>query len=734
MWKDFSASYIKNNRTSGISVIVGVFIASLFLSFLCCLFYNFWLDEIAGITQEEGDWHGRITGEVTEEDLAFLLQFSNVEKAVINTDLSKAGETVVDISFYKKSRTYQDMRSIMNTLGYSEEEITYHYQLLSMYFIRIPGDEAPRLIMPFYLIIIVIVCLSMILVIHNSFAISMHDRVHQFGILSSIGATPRQIRTCLLQEAAMLALVPALAGILCGIGLSFATLMGISTIVVNVAGSRSVNFHYHPAIFAITFLSSAFTVLFSAWLPAGKLSKLTPLEAIRGTGELELTTKKHSPVLSALFGMEGELAGNALKAQRKALRTTSLSLTLSFFGFMMILCFFTLSGISTNHTYFAKYQNVWDIMVVVKEIGIEKFTYADDIQSLPEARNGTIYQKAEAVSLIPKDEISETLQAIGGPEAVAASAVTETEDGFLIKTPVIIMDDNSFLGYCEEIGISPGLDGAILLNRIWDSIHSNFRYRKYLPYVKEDKKTTTLQSIEMREKSVKIPVLANTQEYPALREEYEDYALVHFIPLSLWKESVGEIGGSDQDTYIRILATEEVSLAKLNTLEGSIKELLEKDYAIESENRIQEKITNDEIIGSYEFVLSAFCFLLAMIGIANVFSNTLGFLRRRKREFVRYMSVGLTPKGMLKIFCIEALVVAGRPVLITLPLTIISVAFMIKASFLDPMEFIVAAPIVPVFSFILSVFGFIAFAYYLGGRKILRSSLKPSCHDPFAMI
>lgn len=722
MWKDYSASYIKNNRTSGISVIVGVFIASLFLSFLCSLFYNFWLDEIAGIIQEEGDWHGRITGEITEEDLAFLRQFSNVEKAVINTDLSKADKTVVDVSFYKKNRTYQDMRSIMRTLGYSEDAVTYHFQLLSLYFIRIPGDEAPRLIMPFYLTIIVIVCLSMILVIHNSFAISMHDRVHQFGILSSIGATPRQIRTCLMQEAAILALPPALAGILSGVILSFGTLMGVSTIVVNVAGSRSVSFHYHPAIFAITFFSSAFTILFSAWLPAGKLSRLTPLEAIRGTGELALTTKKHSPVLSALFGMEGTLAGNALKAQRKALRTTSLSLTLSFFGFMMILCFFTLSGISTNHTYFAKYQDVWDVMVVVKEIGIEKFMYTDDIQSLPGVRSGTVYQKAEAVSTISKNDVSENLQAIGGPEAVAASPVTEKEDGFLIKTPVIIMDDNSFLKYCEEIGISPRLDGAILLNRIWDSINSNFRYREYLPYVKEDQKTTTLQSIERNEKSIEIPVLAYTQEYPVLREEYEDYALVHFIPLSLWKESVGEIGGSDKDTYIRILAKEEISLAELNTLEESIKRMLEKDYVIESENRIQEKITNDEIIGAYEFILSALCFLLAMIGIANVFSNTLGFMRRRKREFARYLSVGLTPKGMLKIFCIEALVVAGRPVLITLPITIMAVAFMIKASFLDPMEFILAAPIVPVFLFTLSVFGFIAFAYYLGGRKLLRSN------------
>ena len=62
--------------------------------------------------------------------------------------------------------------------------------------------------------------------------------------------------------------------------------------------------------------------------------------------------------------------------------------------------------------------------------------------------------------------------------------------------------------------------------------------------------------------------------------------------------------------------------------------------------------------------------MLAVIGVGNVLSNALGFVRQRKREFVRYMSVGLTPKELRKMFCIEALVIAGRPILITLPLAV----------------------------------------------------------------
>ena len=87
------------------------------------------------------------------------------------------------------------------------------------------------------------------------------------------------------------------------------------------------------------------------------------------------------------------------------------------------------------------------------------------------------------------------------------------------------------------------------------------------------------------------------------------------------------------------------------------------------------------------------------------------------------MSIGMTPESMKKMFCIEALVIAGRPVLITLPLTLLFVGFMVTASYLNPMEFLKAAPIMLIVIFILVIFGFVALAYYIGGRKIMKCNL-----------
>lgn len=735
MWRDYSRSCIKNNRASGMSIRVASFIAALFLSFLCCLFYNFWLDEINGIVLEEGDWQGRITGEIGEEELKMIRNHAEVEQATVNQELSEGADVVVDLRFSHASKIVRHMTEILELTGLPEDAAEYHYQLLSMYFIRIPGDEMPRMMMPLYLFIVLLVCGSMVLIICHSFAVSMDSRVRQFGIFSSIGATPGQIRVCLLQEAVGLSLAPVSAGILCGICLCFGVLKAMNRLTEQIAGGREASFQYHPLVLVLTLGASMFTVILSAWLPAWKLSRKTPLEAIRQTEELHLNKKKASRILTAFFGMEGELAGNALRAQKKALRVSSFSLTLSFLGFTLMQCMFTLSGISTDYTYFARYQDAWDVMVTIEDTELSDFSLLEQAQELPGARSSVIYQKKEAACMVPKGAVSEEVEALGGLPRLAGTSVSALEDGYEVKAPVVILDDAGFLAYCEQAGVQPGLSGAIVVNRIWDSIHSNFRYREYVPYIRASEEKMRLKVFGQETVPVEVPVLAYTQEYPLLREEYADYGLVQILPLSLWREVEGELNGLDsgQQVCIRILAEEGAGLSRLDALEKEAAELVGSVYELESENRIREKMINDQIIQGYELVTGSFCVLLAAIGIASVFSNTLGFLRQRKREFARYLSVGLTPEGMKKLFCIEALVIAGRPLLTTLFFTLVSMGLMIKASCLAPADFLVKAPVLPILLFALAVLGGVALAYYLGGKKIMNMNLSEALRDDTMM-
>ncbi len=345
-----------------------------------------------------------------------------------------------------------------------------------------------------------------------------------------------------------------------------------------------------------------------------------------------------------------------------------------------------------------------------------------------------------AKRIITEKEMSEDMKAFGGFSHAPGNDVTQVDDGWLVDAPIIILDDNSFLAYCAQIGVTPQLGGAVIFNQIRDVTNPDFRHPDFMPYIKTpgagENTASILRQSGNEEMTASIPVLAYTEKVPVLREEYAKrnyYELVHFIPVSLWKEIKGQIGGVEEDSYIRILGKENASLEELHMLQDEISHILSGSYTIESENRIRESETNDKQIQGMMAIFGGFCILLAMIGISNVFSNTLGFVRQRKREFARYMSVGLTPKELKKMFCTEALVVAGSPVLISLPLAIIAAAYLLKASYLEVGVFMAEAPWLPISLFMLAILGSVALAYYLAWRNIRKISLAEVLRDDTMM-
>ena len=541
-----------------------------------------------------------------------------------------------------------------------------------------------------------------------------------------------------------------MAGSLLGILLGMGMVEAVNILLADVEGRLVLPFQYHPLILCLSLLAAAVTLLVSAWIPARKISRLTPLEAIRDTGELQLKRKKASPILSKLFGIEGELAGTALKAQRKAMRTATLSLVFSFLAFSFMMCFITITVVSQQETYFTRYQDAWDLMVTVKDADIDALAGLKSLQDLPGVRSCTVYQKADAGRIVMPEEISEEMLVVGGFEDTAAEYATRLSEGWLVHAPLVILDDAGFLEYCAQIGAEPRLDGAVILNTTKDAKDPNFRKRKTIPYLKGNNATTMLIQSGLTENepetgfsaadAVLLPVTAYAQTPPILREEYgtlDFYELVHFIPLSVWREIEGQIGGTQQDLYLRILAREGITAADLEEMETEIARILAKiaeaaDVSadrVEIENRLRAQQDNDRMFAGMKAVLSVFCILLAAIGIGNVFSNTLGFVRQRRREFARYLSIGLTPEEMKKIFCIEAFVIAGRPLLVALPVTVAGVVLFIRASYLEPILFIREAPFVPILGFILAIFGFVALAYWLGAKRVLNSSLADALRD-----
>ena len=135
--------------------------------------------------------------------------------------------------------------------------------------------------------------------------------------------------------------------------------------------------------------------------------------------------------------------------------TSTISLTLSFLGFTLILCFFALSNISTEYTYFERYQDDWDIMVTLKDTEIETFGLSGQLRSLKGVRDLIVYQKSEAFCSVSEGNQSPELAAIGG-----LSAVTGQQGPWTVKAPIVVLDDAGFTAYSGEILGIAGIAGS----------------------------------------------------------------------------------------------------------------------------------------------------------------------------------------------------------------------------------------------------------------------------------
>lgn len=153
MWKEYSSSYMKNNRCAGISVRIAAFISALFLSLLCGLFYNAWKYEVERIELDKGAWQSRIVGRYGQEEIEYIKNFAGIKEVVVNKKEAKGEETVIDLYFKDRRMALKESPGIAEIMGIAPEAVIYNHELLAMYFIRDPQDTAPRLLLPIVIFI-----------------------------------------------------------------------------------------------------------------------------------------------------------------------------------------------------------------------------------------------------------------------------------------------------------------------------------------------------------------------------------------------------------------------------------------------------------------------------------------------------------------------------------------------------------------------------------------------------
>src|SRR5690606_4308627 len=119
-----------------------------------------------------------------------------------------------------------------------------------------------------------------------------------------------------------------------------------------------------------------------------------------------------------------------------------------------------------------------------------------------------------------------------------------------------------------------------------------------------------------------------------------------------------------------------------------------------------------------KFVIGALAVMLASIGLANVFSNTLGQIHQRKREFARYLSVGISPAGLRKILMMEAIIITLRPILLSLFINVPVVLLALNTASIALSDYAQHMPLLATVLFMFFIALFVGIAYLLGAKSI----------------
>lgn len=705
MWNSFSIRYIKENRMASLLLSGAVFLASMLLSLMTALAYNLWTDHVKQETAK--------------------------------------GVTKVE----------------------------------------------PTALFVVYAVILIVMCAALIAMIHNAFAVSMQSRLHQLGILKSVGATPRQIRTFLLQEAMTLSLLPMIIGTALGIGVCWIFVEQAIRLGQNLGLDiqYQVAFSYHPLAAVLSLAAALFTVLISAWMPAKKVSRLTPLEAIF-RGEEPLPDKMRSFRLAdRLTGVCGVLARRSLYNRRKSMRAAGLLLSLSFLGFFLFLTVETISGLSTQETYYDKYHDSWDIML--SETGAASDTTENvpaaaaredsllmQLRAVPGVRQCISYVMADTTVFLPDHLLSGELEQIG-PETLlpeAEKSSRQGQDGWLMSAHLFVLDDKSFDEYCAGEQISSGA-GAVAINLLWDDRNSDYMHREYIPFVKEGggelyMEPSSGEEVGSGEQPEGVSIFsydACATALPQIREELEQKALNIVMSESAYTALAGAEGARENTTPAEAegagentvpagpQSTQENTVASAGTfsgknynilLEESIRENEQKAGVVEEsvstlvpdedytlEGRIREETSDAAARKGLRIVMGVLAGLLACVGIAGVLSATLGQLYQRRKEFARYLSVGVSPGDMKKMLFLEGFFIIGRPLLLAVLLDIPAAALMLWMSPPTLEQYLAHLPLVPMLLFICFGAVIVLAAYAAAAKRITGGDMVEILRDETMM-
>ncbi len=484
-------------------------------------------------------------------------------------------------------------------------------------------------------VVIGIVMLGSVFLIYNAFHISLNERTHQIGILSSVGATPKQIRHSVLYEGLCIGLIGIPSGVLLGLGAIYLVIAATANRFADVF-PMAVKLQLHislPIILGAVFISLV-TILISAYIPAKKAANVSVIDCIRQTGEIKLSGKdvKTSKLSEKLFGFEGMLALKNFKRNKRQYRSVILSLVFSIVLFITTGTFTDcLSSIADHSQLLTDYEVGFGTTELDDSVLLSLFERCADLDS---ARKCSL--RAEYIVPI----------VVGGSSYTASIQFT---------------DEQSYRDYMAQCGLDASTDALPTLAKRNDNTADSISELPNLFQGTELSMKLGDQTLALICVERPMPDVPPTDQMP----DELPYTLQILAPWSM-KQALGQ----DAALWVKGITICADEPAQLKAELQSIVEadgIMGKYLLIDCTELLN---ANNSMAFLARLFSYTFIIMITLIAVANVFNTISTNIKLRRRELAMLRSVGMSERSFRKMMRFECVFYGLRSMFFGIPISL----------------------------------------------------------------
>lgn len=659
--------------------------------------------------------------EVNEADTTLTVYSRYTQKALRNKDAVTADIIGVDEKLFEKSNNSSVEMSAEESDRFLKEMENAKYDIyinrfLISYECVFPIDGTFKALFTVAAVVALIIILTSVYCIKNSFNISITEKIRQYGMLASVGATRRQIKSSVKTEAAMLGVVGIPVGTMSGILASF-----ILVKVVNALSAGWLNFalSFHtslPALILAVILSIA-TIYFSATGSARRAAKVTPLEAIRNTKEIKIKSAKlKTPaIIGRIWGIGGVISYKNIKRNNKKYRTTVTSIVICSVTFIVISYFMSMAFSVVGMSYASVDYNIGINMSCKKDLDIEKLSeLLSGIEGAKDYLVGAGYYFD-----VDKPEYTKEYGEYCGQ-------LYDDREDVSQEFFITVLNDKSYDKYASDAGVKNADTGAILVNKCTFDVYNEksskyvkeemelYKYKAgdtircgYNVYddassddnaVEGDTESSTDDNNAVEgdtesgtednsgyvdeetinngvRKTVDVTIAGVTDKVPTGYKGYGNTTLLFMNQKgfeSLWADgkSGNELkpGHASYSAYVVAENADEYQDTFEKETEGNTEYSQISFYVSNLDKEMRDEKSLFTLLGVFAYGLIV---VIALIGITNIINTLSTGMELRSREFATLRSIGMTDKQFAGMVRLESVFISVKALVIGVPLGIL---------------------------------------------------------------